>query len=247
MSLVQDRCICLRRLEYSETSQILTLLSRVNGLQRLIAKGAHRKTKAGASKFGGGIDLLELGDAVFTLRPDKDLATLTEWKLIDGHIELRRNLRGLYLGQYAAEMVGVLLEEHDPHPEVFDRLEQALGELATPRIEEAFVAFELDLLHHAGIEPQWSDCTHCGQAVKAAQGCAFSPAQGGVTCENCQGRFPDRVSLQPTLLEIVRTILRFPERLPRITRRQSDPLNRLLARHIEYTSEKRLRLASYVM
>ena len=62
MSLVSDRCLCLRKTEYSETSQILTLLSRNHGLLRVIAKGAHRTTKAGASKFGGGIDLLDLAD-----------------------------------------------------------------------------------------------------------------------------------------------------------------------------------------
>src|SRR5580700_7895306 len=98
MPLLQDRCICLRKLEYSETSQILTLFAREHGLQRLIAKGAHRKTKAGASKFGGGVDLLEVGGAVFTHRPERELATLTEWDLREGHPELRRSLRGIYLG-----------------------------------------------------------------------------------------------------------------------------------------------------
>src|SRR5512146_3135762 len=101
MSLVQDRCICLRKVEYSETSQILTLFGRAHGLVRVIAKGAHRTTKAGASKFGGGVDLLDVAHAVFTDRPERDLSMLTEWKLREGHLELRTSLRGLYLGFYA--------------------------------------------------------------------------------------------------------------------------------------------------
>ncbi len=60
MPLVSDRCICLRKLDYSETSQILMLMSRDYGIIRVIAKGAHRKTKAGASRFDGGIDLLDV-------------------------------------------------------------------------------------------------------------------------------------------------------------------------------------------
>ena len=84
MPLVHDRCICLRKTEYSETSQILTLFSRRYGVFRAIAKGAHRRTKAGASKFDGGIDFLEVGDAVFTHDPARDLATLTEWCLPRG-------------------------------------------------------------------------------------------------------------------------------------------------------------------
>src|SRR5215468_8462920 len=119
MPLVADRCICLRKFEYSETSQILTLFSQAHGLLRVIAKGAHRKTKAGASKFGGGIDLLDLGQAVFTHAPERDLATLCEWQLLEGHLDLRKSLRGIYAGSYVAELVTMLFEEHDPHQDLF--------------------------------------------------------------------------------------------------------------------------------
>ena len=121
--MVPDRCICLRKFEYSETSQILTLFGRAHGLVRVIAKGAHRKTKAGASRFGGGIDLLDVGQTVFTVHAERGLGTLTEWTLREGHPDLRRSLRGLYLAFYAAELVSFLIEEHDPHPDLFDQLE----------------------------------------------------------------------------------------------------------------------------
>src|SRR5687767_3033671 len=123
MALVHDRCVCLRRTAYSETSQILTLFSREHGILRAIAKGAHRRTKAGASKFDGGVDLLDGGDAVFIHDAAKELSTLTEWNLREGHLGLRNTLRGMYLGLYAGELVSRLFEEHDPHPELFDRLE----------------------------------------------------------------------------------------------------------------------------
>src|SRR2546429_540350 len=84
-----------------------------------------------------------VADAVFTHAPEKELATLCEWTLRDGHLALRRNLRAVYLGLYAAELVATLIEEHDPHPELFDRLQQTLAELETERVEEAFVAFQL--------------------------------------------------------------------------------------------------------
>ena len=89
MPLVHDRCICLRKVEFSETSQILTLFARQHGINRVIAKGAHRRTKAGASKFDGGIDLLDVGEAVFSHDLAKDLPPLTEWGLREGHLELR--------------------------------------------------------------------------------------------------------------------------------------------------------------
>jgi DNA repair protein RecO (recombination protein O) len=253
MALAHDRCICLRKVEYSETSQILTLLGQRHGLMRVIAKGAHRQTKAGSSKFGGGIDLLDEGQAVFTLNLEKDLGTLTEWTLIDGHLNLRKNLRAQYLGQYAAELVGMLIEEHDPHSELFDRLQQTLGELQTSRAEEAFLAFELDLLRQTGYLAELRACVHCQSPVGQHKAAFFSPARGGVVCQNCEGATPDRIQLDARLLRMVQGILNLPktngpaERLPRLTRTQTDPVNRILAEHVEHTLGKRMRTRAYVL
>src|SRR6185312_10436194 len=171
MPLVSDRCICLRKTEYSETSQILTLFSRQYGITRVIAKGAHRRTKAGASKFDGGVDLLDVGEAVFSHDLAKDLPPLTEWSLREGHLELRKSLRGIYLGLYAAELVSRLIEEHDPHPDLFDRMEWMLPELATPRREETFLSFQLDLLRESGYLADLSRCVSCGAMVDERGGC----------------------------------------------------------------------------
>ncbi|HYE18878.1 MAG TPA: DNA repair protein RecO [Tepidisphaeraceae bacterium] len=254
MALTRDRCLCLRKVEYSETSQILTLFGRGLGLIRCIAKGAHRRTKAGASKFDGGCDLLDLGEAVFSLRLEKDLATLTEWSLRDGHLELRASLRALYLGQYAAELTSLLFEEHDPHPWLFDRLAHTLTELATPRAEEAFLAFELDLIREAGYLPDFTACANCRASFSDRAGTwSFSPARGGVICRNCEGVAADRVPIDPRLLSLASSLLRLPranghqQRLPRLSRAQTDPLNRVFAHHVQHTLGRPLRLPKFVI
>lgn len=253
MALVHDRCICLRKTEYSETSQILTLFSREHGIIRAIAKGAHRKTKAGASKFGGGIDLLDVANAVFTYDPGRDLATLTEWDLREGHLELRRTLRGIVLGLYAAELVARLFEEHDPHAALFDRLDHALVDLATSRREEAFLALELEVLRESGYLAELFQCDVCGTAMDGNMPSFFSPLRGAVICRNCEGAVPDRGELDSRLLRLVQGVLRLPrangsvQRLPQLTRHQTDPINRLLAEHIEHTLGRRLKLPPYVL
>lgn len=253
MPLAHDRCICLRKVEYSETSQILTLFGREHGVVKVIAKGAHRTTKAGASKFGGGIDLLDLGQAVFTLDLEKNMGTLTEWSLAEGHLELRRNLRAMYLAQYAAELVSFLIEEHDPHADLFDRLEQTLLELGTPRQEETFLAFELDLLRETGYLAELAACVSCSSTLSEREPAFFSPNRGGVVCRNCEGVIPDRLSVDQRLLRMVQTMLRLPrtagqaQRLPRLSRYQTDPINRLLAGHVEHTLQRRLRLPAFVL
>jgi DNA repair protein RecO (recombination protein O) len=253
MALIQDRCICLRKTEYSETSQILMLFAREHGIVRVLAKGAHRRTKAGASKFDGGVDLLDVGQAVFTHSSERNLNTLCEWSLQNGNRALRATLRGLYLGLYSAELTSMLIEEHDPHPELFDRLEQSLQEFSTPRQEEAFLAFQLDLLRETGYLGQLTHCSNCGSALGEREVTFFSPASGGVVCRNCESTVPDRVSLDLRLIRLMQGILKLPrtngaaQRLPRLTRHQTDPLNRLFADQVEHTLGRRLRLPGYVL
>jgi DNA repair protein RecO (recombination protein O) len=253
MALVHDRCICLRKVEYSETSQILLLFSREHGMQRVIAKGAHRRTKAGSSKFDGGADLLDIGQAVFTQRLEKDLGLLTEWSLREGHLSLRRNLRGMYLGLYAAELASLLFEEHDPHRALFDQLELTIPELAGARVEEVFLTFQIDLMRESGYLPELSGCVNCGVAINSRDAVYFSPARGGVLCKNCEGVEPDRLPMDVRLLGMLQTILRLPkangtiQRLPRLTRHQTDPINRLLARHMQQTLGKTLRMPPYIL
>lgn len=256
MALVHDRCVCLRKVEYSETSQILTLFARDHGLQKVVAKGAHRRTKAGSSKFDGGVDMLDVGEAVFTQRLERDLGLLTEWSLKEGHLGLRRDLRAMYLGLYAAELVSLLFEEHDPHPEVFDRLEGTLGELTTPRAEEAFLAFELDLLRESGYLPEMAVCVNCNLPMGSSGGSYltyFSASRGGIICRNCEGAMPDRIAIDARLIGVMQAILRLPkangttQRLPRLTRHQTDPINRVFAEHMQHTLGKRLRMVDYVL
>lgn len=254
MALVNDRCICLRRVEFSETSQILTLFSRGRGVVKVIAKGAHRVNKNGSSKFGGGIDLMDLGEATFTDRLEKDLATLTEWKLIEGHRPLRFNLRALYLGISAIEWAGIFFHERDPHPEVFDLLDAALLEFGKPTLEQAYVAYQMALLQHAGFLPEIWNCASCSADQKILPPrVGFDSRQGGLLCNNCMGAFPQRMNLDGKLIAILRTFDRLLkdgahwQKLPKLTRLQSDPINRLLGKHASESADRELRLLDYIL
>lgn len=224
MASSRDRAICLRTHRFSETSQILTLFCRRTGIIRALAKGAHRRTKAGASNFDGGADLLDVGDCVFITHASRDLATLTEWKLIEGHLGLRTNLRAMLIGQYLAEVLGLLLAEHDPHPVLFDRMRVTLPALTTPRIEEEFVAMQIDILKDAGFLPDFND-----------------PADEALS------------RIDPRLVRIAETIQKLPrersvpQRLPRLSRAQSDPLTAYFSLHTQNITQRPLHTARSVI
>ncbi|HOV78047.1 MAG TPA: recombination protein O N-terminal domain-containing protein, partial [Sedimentisphaerales bacterium] len=74
--LNKDRAVCIRTVDYSETSQILTLFGRLSGKIRAIAKGSKRVKSA----FEGPIEVLSCGQIVYSPAFGGRLATLTEFQ-----------------------------------------------------------------------------------------------------------------------------------------------------------------------
>jgi DNA repair protein RecO len=253
MSLVPDRAICVRIYPYSETSQIATIFGRTRGLVRVIAKGSHRTTKAGSSKFDGGLDLLDEADALVGDRTEKDLNILGEWKIVEGFRDLRRSSRAMLLGLMLAEQVGELFAVNDPHTAIYDRLRHTLGQLGGVSVEESAVAMLLDVLRASGYLPSLTKCASCGNPVAGERVLYFSPQAGGVVCRNCEAALADRMNVDARLIGIAVNVLRLPRekngaalRLPRLTRAQSDPLLSLLLLHVQHVIQKPLRMKRWV-
>ena len=88
MPTVTDNAICIRRWDYSETSQTVSLFMRDHGLVRGIVKGAKR---AGGG-FDGGVDVLTHGQVVMILTPSRELATVTAWHVLEVFRPLRERV-----------------------------------------------------------------------------------------------------------------------------------------------------------
>ncbi len=185
MPPIRDEAIAIRRLDYSETSQVLVFFTRAHGKQRLIAKGIKRGTKV---RFATGIDLLERGHVVF-VRPREGaqrLGTLTEWQQEDVFADLRRDLRWMYAGQYAAEAIDVATEEDDPAERLYDATVALLDSL--PRAgTSVLVRFQRVLLEVAGLMPDLTRCVSCGRRWSGKSRPYFSAREGGLICLDCEG------------------------------------------------------------
>ncbi len=181
---VSDNAICLRVLDFSETSQIVTLLTERHGVVGVIAKGSKRQTKKGGpggsagGAMSGPLDLLTAGQVVFI--PAREgaggggaaggeggggLGTLTGWNLTDHRSSLRTSLAGLNGAMVAAEVTLGLLQPHDPHEELFPELEAALNLLAGPQRARGLVSYLKAALGAAGYLPQLEACLVCGRAI----------------------------------------------------------------------------------
>ncbi len=240
----RDRAICLRAVDFSETSQVLHLLTREAGVVHLLAKGSKRPK----SKTGGRIDLLAEGEVVYIPSRGEGLGTLVEFSERSGHAALRRRLADLNAALYMAETTAMLLAEGDPHANVFDLLSAALHRLdrgeAPTRAVLAY--FQWRAMRYVGLLGTMDRCVACGGPLGAA-GVYFSSREGGPLCRNCESARTEKIPLpRPALAGIAA--------LAAMDRREQAALDEtaaaavidLLAYHLTYLLGRSPRMLRYV-
>ena len=191
MPTMSDNAICLGKVTYSESSQIVTLFGRQHGRIRAIAKGSRRER----SGFSGGIDLLYLGNVSFiTPRGSSELSTLTNFNLDESFAGLRKDLLALNSALFLAEFTTDMLEDLDPHPELFDRLVIALDSLNSSNLspEHIILNYERFLIENTGHMPMLTRCSACGIDTSDIDKPYFSSSSGGIVCDGCSPGIPEK-------------------------------------------------------
>jgi DNA repair protein RecO (recombination protein O) len=244
--LTKDRAICIRVVDYSETSQVVTLFGRAAGKIRAIAKGSKRPK----SSFEGPIEPLSFGAIVFSGAHKDKLATLTEFQPQPVRGEVRRNLAALHSALFAAELLDLLTEEYDPHPELFDHFLSFLqdieeGKVAPDRrdIMIRLILFQFVLLHEVGLQPILSSCVNCKRPFGADWGEGyFSAAAHGLVCRDCEMSFPDKIRLGPKAAHALTDI----KRLAQADQATLDEIEKVLIHHFTHILGHPPKLAKHV-
>jgi recombinational DNA repair protein (RecF pathway) len=166
-------------------------MTREHGLIRCIAKGSKREKSA----FSGGLEIATMGHMVAIVKPDSDLSLLTSWDLLEPMYMLRRSLSRYHASMLMIDLVPRLINDHDPHPEIYDALYNSLLALSSedqcdsPQgIQSQLVWYLWQLLDHTGARPELMvDVVSGAELEEDAQVYGFSPLLGGLTTDPLQG------------------------------------------------------------
>jgi len=195
MTILSDTAMCLRCWDFSETSQIVSLLTREHGIIRGLAKGSRRDKGC----FSGGFDPATRGNIVARIKPNTELATLTEWRLEQVWWEVRNDLLVNKAAIYAIDLVGRLITDHDPHPRVFDALCMALDRVDKGHsIDWPLLQFQWSLLVETGYKP-----TLVNDACDGDEILAFSCTAGGVVPDTGE---VDRVRVRRETIDLLQML-----------------------------------------
>ncbi len=228
-----------KRVDFSETSRLVTLITREEGRLTALAKGAHRP----GSAFLGRLDLLNVVDASFARRRRSDsLRVLAGAALVHEPRGLRQPMRFL-CASYLVEAVDAAFLEGRADAELFDLLNGAV--VVLERCPEAILgttlaALELKLLDALGRLASLEGCSACG-----APGALHLEPDGGLTCarHRTPGARPLRTADLMWLRRARTTLARAWSALPRPSASTVAILGAWVAAAIERTPK--LRRAAY--
>ncbi len=207
--LTSDIAICIRAIDYSETSQIVTLFTRSSGKIRAIAKGSKRAKSA----FDGAIEVFSYGKIVFVDSKKEKLATLTEFEQQPAFTPAGDDLFALNCCLLGTELLSNLTNDYDPHPGLFDSFLQFLKNTNEQQVKgmdkratlALLILFQLALLKEAGLQPILNYCVNCKTKFENRVpdirhpveriDLYFSSSANGLVCKDCEVSFPDKIRL----------------------------------------------------
>lgn len=182
MSTWHDQAICLDIIDYSETSQVVTVLTGAHGLLTLLAKGAKRQTRKGFSgSFSGPLDFLAGGEVlVLPARQPGAMGLLSGWELLQPRRDLRGHLPAYYAAALLADVTLTLLPPGDVTSTWLRELEAALTLLphtAPARVVLSYLKFALAA---AGYALVYDRCMVTGRMFRPGEMVRLDPQAGGI-------------------------------------------------------------------
>ena len=211
--LEKDKGICIRAMDYSETSQILTFFTARHGKVSAIAKGSRRRGKS--SSYSGPFELLACGEMVFIPRSSDQLATLNEFEQNFYTNAIRKNFTALNAALFVAELLNRFTIDYDPHELLYEEAVNFLKDVSQTNDKREILAllilFQLILFSQIGGELILTHCANCKCPYSPQWPYGFfSSSSHGLICPDCQNSFPDRMSLSKPVVDCFAQIKNVP-------------------------------------
>lgn len=242
--LTKDHAICIRAVDYSETSQILSFFTRKNGKISAIAKGAKRPK----SNFDGPIEIFTSGNIVFADSKKQKLATLTEFQQQSTFSALAKDLFALHCASFAAELTELMTDDYDPHPQLFDQLLELFKNLSNTKnkteVLTLLILFQLALLKQVGLQPVLNACTNCKSNFNTDwPQTYFCHSANGLICRDCEPSFEDKMKLSKNVANSLANL----KLLASANQTTLSEIEKLLIHHFTETLNRPPRMAKYIL
>jgi DNA repair protein RecO len=143
MATIKTDAITIRSVKWSDSSLILTFLSKDFGKIKAIARSALKPN----NKFSGQVDLLQHVSLIVDQKPERELNYLKELDIKENHFVISERYDAYYTAMVMAEVTDKFLWQAEGADEMYLILSSVLRQFHTARHPEAFLIKYLIDLH----------------------------------------------------------------------------------------------------
>ena len=186
--------IILNERPYKESSKILDIITKEYGIIGVIAKGS----KSLKSKLRSYTTKLTYAEFQISYKEGK-LSTLIDASIIDGFLEIRKDLLKISYASFMLDLTSQVLKEND-NKNIYDILVSCLVKINEGMDPEVMChILELKYLSYIGVAPNFENCSVCGKSKVVT----LSASHGGFVCLEHQTN--ERI-VDPKTLKIIRML-----------------------------------------
>ena len=214
-NIVKTEGIVLKRMDFRETSRIVTFYSIKFGKIKLLAKGIRRPK----SKFGSYLETFTHSAIVFYKREQKDLYTVSESDILESFDKLKKNLVGYGYASILLDFLDKASPGEGSNPRLYrlsigtlkamekciqmGSAECGVGPIrAKSEFEMLLWGFLWRGISFLGFKPELEKCVTCKTKINTLTGLPTHPlinsttqqlirwssSLGGILCRDCWGR-----------------------------------------------------------
>lgn len=206
MSIDKSVGVVLKKIKWSESSQIVSVYSKDFGKLKLVAKGALRPK----SRFFGGLELFGIIEFVFYKKEKAELYILSSSELVRTFPKISSDVKRYGMASAGMELLDGLFSGEERNLKIYNLVLKFLAGIENfdeDDLESLFWAFALKLATYLGYRPKFDFCVGCGKKIDE-DFVFFSSERGGLVCKNCTQKDAFYFRLKKTSADWVNQVLR---------------------------------------
>lgn len=198
--IVKTDAVVLSKLNYGDTSSIVTLYTETDGKISAIVKGG----RGPKSKIGKIIDPLNHLQVIIYKKNTRDVQILSDANLISHFVNLKEDLDATKYGFAIIELVKNLTAEHELNTKLFKGLVKILNLINDKKENPAFLfgRFLLFFLSELGYELSIDKCALCGNDIISDKSLGFN-FNMGLVCSDCFESHSGLEKISAELFELI--------------------------------------------
>ncbi len=196
--IVKSEGFVLNKINYGDTSVIVSLYTKDFGKLSLILKGA----RSPKSKLSNIVDPLNHINVVFYKKESRDIQLMSGADLLNHFPVIKSDFEGLKYALAILELIQKLIPEHEVNLRLFAGIQRIffLLDSSDELPPVLFGRFFIFFLTEMGYEVQLEKCSNCEKELRNGSELAYN-FNIGVLCYECRENYPDSFYLKKELFQ----------------------------------------------